>query len=230
MAKEVIQNKVKVHIIYKLLSGERVPGVTTILGILNKPALLAWAWRLGDQGIEMNSYRDDLAGVGKLVHSMILEHYDPNRTFDPAEFTPRDHDRAANSFLSFLEWEKHHLVEPVLLETPLVHEAEAYGGTLDFYGRVDGLKTLMDFKSGSGIYEEAYYQAAAYRELLKNGHPLDEPLPLLYEVEQTIILNVGRSENEDFNAVVITRSMDMEWQIFLACRAIHRLRKEIKKS
>ena len=133
--------------------------------------------------------------------------------------------------MSFLEWEKHHGVTPILLETPLVHEQHSYGGTLDFYGVVDGKKTLMDFKSGSGIYEEAFYQAAAYRELLMNGHALGkEPIPLLLDTEQTIILNIGRAENEDFNAVVVNRSMEKEWQIFLACRAIHNLRKEIKRS
>lgn len=31
--------KVKTHIRYKNLKGENVPGVTTVLGILNKPAL-----------------------------------------------------------------------------------------------------------------------------------------------------------------------------------------------
>ena len=35
------------HTIYKTLEGEIVPSVTTVLKILNKSALLDWAWRLG---------------------------------------------------------------------------------------------------------------------------------------------------------------------------------------
>src|SRR5438093_1588565 len=35
------------HTVYKNAAGKRVPGVTTILGILNKPALLKWAWEQG---------------------------------------------------------------------------------------------------------------------------------------------------------------------------------------
>ncbi len=42
--------KTKIHTVYKAKAGERVPYVTTILGILNKPALIEWAWKLGTEG------------------------------------------------------------------------------------------------------------------------------------------------------------------------------------
>ena len=31
------------HTVYKTADGIRVPGVTTVLGVLNKPALIKWA-------------------------------------------------------------------------------------------------------------------------------------------------------------------------------------------
>lgn len=34
----------KVHTKYISKDGEQVPGVTTILGILSKPALIHWSW------------------------------------------------------------------------------------------------------------------------------------------------------------------------------------------
>jgi hypothetical protein len=233
MPKEKIQEKAKVHTVYKKLDGTRVPGVTTVLGVLNKPALVGWAWGLGDRGISLDGYRDDLAGVGKLVHAMILRHYAPERTFDEKEYSPNDHDRAANSFLSFLEWEKRHLVEPFMLEMPMIDEVNDMGGTPDFIGDVDGIPTLMDFKSGSGIYKEAHYQAAAYRHLTNHGFLLSDEnrmIPLGYKTERAIILNIGRAENEDFTEVIINRPQPLEWQIVLACRSIYRLEKELKKA
>jgi hypothetical protein len=63
--------KTKAHIIYKLADDSRVPGCTTICGILDKPALLEWANRIGLQGIEMRRYVDDKADIGTLAHDMI---------------------------------------------------------------------------------------------------------------------------------------------------------------
>lgn len=67
-----------------------------------------------------------------------------------------------------------------------------FGGTPDLYCELDGVHTLVDFKTGSGIYEPEHpAQLAAYiRLLLDNGYP----------VEQGIILNIPRTENENFDA------------------------------
>ena len=49
------------HTVYKLASGARVPGVTTVLSVLNKPALVPWANKLGLEGIDVRKYVDALA-------------------------------------------------------------------------------------------------------------------------------------------------------------------------
>lgn len=233
MGKPPVQEKLRVHTVYKKLDGTRVPGITTILGVLNKPALVPWAWGLGDRGIALDEYRDDLAGVGKLVHAMILKHYAPKRSFDESEYSPIDHDRASNSFLSFLEWEKHHDVIPFYLEAPMIDEENEMGGTPDFLGAVDTIPSVMDFKTGSGIYREAVYQVAGYRHLAEHGFFLSDEerkSPIGFHTEQAIILNIGRSEYEDFTEMVIRRPQPKEWQIVLACRQIYRLEKELKKA
>ncbi len=227
---EVVQEKTRTHTVYKTMDGLRVSGATSILKVLDKPALVKWAWALGDAGIEMDAYRDDLAGVGRLVHAMILRHFDSGREFNAAEYSPIDHDRAANAFIKFLDWEKTRCPVPVLVETPLVSEQYLFGGTPDFYGTINGIKTLVDYKSGKDIYDEAYYQMASYKHLLKFGHTLDGQTPLDLDVEQVIILNIGRSEKEDTREVVIRRPMDDEWKIFLACRDIYETKKIIKRS
>ena len=46
-----LPKKANAHTQYKLVDGTKVPSVTTVLGILNKPALVKWANNLGLQGI-----------------------------------------------------------------------------------------------------------------------------------------------------------------------------------
>ena len=38
-----------------------------------------------------------------------------------------------------------------------------YAGTMDLYGRVQGVPTILDWKSGRAIYGEALLQNIAYR-------------------------------------------------------------------
>ncbi len=111
--------KVKAHIRYLNKNGERVPGVTTFIGILNKPALVPWANNLGLQGINVKDYVNDKADIGTLAHEMIFSHLKKEKP-DLSFYSQKQIDLAENSFLKYLEWEKKHTLKPILLETPLV--------------------------------------------------------------------------------------------------------------
>ena len=56
------------HQVYKTADGTRVPGVTTICGVMDKPALVKWANNLGLQGTDSTKYVDALAASGTLAH------------------------------------------------------------------------------------------------------------------------------------------------------------------
>jgi hypothetical protein len=91
-----------------------------------------------------------------------------------------------------------------------------FGGTIDFYGTLDGVLTLCDLKTGSGIYDEHYYQICAYRQLLQeNGR----------DVQQARIINIPRKDNEDFTEKIYT-SFDRGLSVFQHCLAIYTLQKE----
>ena len=211
--------RAKAHIQYKLKDGTRVPGVTTVLGILNKPALVKWANNLGLQGIDSSKYVDDKAAIGTLAHQMIADHLRKVDT-DASDYSAKQIDQAENSVLSYLEWEKGHDVKPVLIEEPLVSEIYKYGGTIDCLAKIDGKPTLLDFKTGKAIYPEMFYQLAAYSELLlEDGHILDA----------SMILRIGRDATEGFE-VVKRDSLIKELEMFDHCLAIYNLQKEIKKN
>lgn len=61
---------------YKQRSGERVPGVTTINGILDKPPLVWWAWKQGKDQQEAFIYEDLFRILGPAVNTDVT-HYPP---------------------------------------------------------------------------------------------------------------------------------------------------------
>jgi len=206
------------HIRYKNKDGILVPGVTTVLSVLNKPALVKWANNLGLQGIDSTKYRDAMADIGTLAHYVIMCHL-KNQTPVLDDYSPEQIDKAENCSLSFYEWEKNHPLEPVLIEEPLVSEEFQFGGTVDCCAKCNGDLLLVDFKTGKGIYSEMFYQLAAYRQLLvEHGH----------DVGSARILRIGRSEDEGFEEQVRT-NLDNEWAIFEHCLQIYQLQKKLKK-
>jgi len=204
--------RARAHIRYELADGTRVPGVTTVLNVLNKPALVNWANKLGLDGIEVNKYVDVLATIGTVAHAMILAHH-KGEQFPGDEYDPEIVDKAENCLISFFEWEKKHDVEVVLAEASLVSEQHRYGGTMDLYCRLDGVLSLIDYKTGKGIFPEHMYQVAAYRNLLEeHGH----------KVEQVKILRVGRDENEGFDEKSLADT-SREWAIFSHALKLYQL-------
>ena len=210
-------NKAKIHTVYKTADSKRVPSVTTILGILNKPALLDWAWKCGCDGLDYKEVRDNAADIGILAHYLICCHLKGKQP-DTSEYSSADLDKAENSLIKYWDWEKGHELEQILIETPLVSEDYQFGGTIDFYGKVDGQPTLLDFKTGKALYKEATMQVVTYAHLLnENGHSVD-----------TIkILRIGRDETEGFEEKTIY-DYETGWQIFLRCLDIYNLQKVLK--
>jgi len=203
--------------IYKNKEGKRLAGTTTIIGLLNKPQLVAWANRLGLDGIETGKYVDDLAGVGTLAHAMVFAHLN-NSKLNTDDYSKNDIDRAENAMISFLEWAKDKKIKVILSETPLVSEVNQFGGTPDLYCEINGEKLLIDFKTGKAIYDEHFLQVSAYKMLLEeNGH----------KVDKAIIVRIGRDETEGFETRMITNFKTHE-DIFKHLLAIYQLKKEAR--
>lgn len=219
MASEKLK-KTKAHTRYKNDEKKTVPGVTTVLGILAKPALVPWANKLGLEGVEVGKFVDKTARIGTLAHEKLAHHLGGEAP-DLDAYSAEEDSLSDNALLSYFEWEKNHTLEPMMVEVPMVSEKYQYGGTVDFYGMLDGKPAIIDFKTGKAIYDEYFHQLAAYVQLIEEqGHPIDS----------VRILRVGRSEDEGFDERVVSRdALQPHWRIFLACLEIYNLRKEIKK-
>ena len=223
--------KTKAHTRYKNKANKVVPGVTTIIGGnlgWNTQVLIAWARRTALAGEDPDKVRDKAADIGTLAHALIEEHITTSAPHlepviaEKAEYSQNDLDIAENAFLAYLEWENRMGIdltdERVRAEERLVSEWLQYGGTLDFIAPIQGVLSLIDFKSTNGLYPEHRIQLAAYGWLYEENY--GEALPLH-------LLQVSKTEG-DFHHHKFDDLSD-EFEVYRLLRRIHALGLAIKK-
>ena len=186
------------------LNGIEYPSVTTITGILDKPALLGWASNCAVDYIQENldaikdpddvhrgegvleqarkaysQKRDDAASHGTKVHKAI-ELYIHGQNY--SEFL--DTEESRTGFKAFLSWEEKNHVEWLETECAVYSQTYGYAGRFDAIAIVNGHRYLIDFKTSKGVYDEMKYQLCAYRqaynEMLQEGQETIENLAILH--------------------------------------------------
>lgn len=163
-----------------LLNGEKVNGVTTVLQRLNKPALIYWSANMAAKHIEATlrpgisldeveikqlakdalwahrNTRDGAADMGTWVHQFIqdfVEGKNPQEAVNP---------QLSKATKSFKDWYKTINVKNQDCEKRLCSPTLKLAGTVDMICELDGKLTIIDWKTGSGIYPEMLLQMAAY--------------------------------------------------------------------
>ena len=231
--REDFGQRVKAHIRYSYESDEKapdgtpikvfVPGVTTVLNELGgDDYLIGWANKLGLEGIDNRLYMTAAGRVGTLAHDLIERELD-GAEYSLKEWSEDEQERAGYSVKAFNAWKAGKLIEPILVEKPLVSRKHKFGGKLDLYGRVDGKLTLWDIKSSRFIGLSHKCQVTAYGELLEeNGY--ERP-------EQFILIRVGRDEQTAEAEIheLKQAKMPLYWRIFLNCLDNYQIKKELKE-
>jgi len=163
---------------YKTKDGQRVPGVTTIIGRFKESgALIAWAYNRGKEGLELYDSRDKAAELGSIVHELV-EKFIKNEypLFSTLGLSDNDIKSVKSAFQAFEEWFESNKFEIVEQEIHLVSEQHKYGGTPDAIARDGkGRLVLLDWKTSNGVYQDFLYQLGAYRILWNETFP-DNPL------------------------------------------------------
>lgn len=178
------------HTIYRTADRKRVPGVTTVLGVINKPQLLKWAHQCGLDGEDFNKVRDKAADIGTIGHAMVEAHL-RGMELDTSNLNPDHVSQAENAFLKFLSWWDAEGFEVLETEVVLVSEVWRCGGTADIIARDrQGRIVLVDLKTGKGIYDEHLVQTSAYAEFYEENYQTP--------VDKIVICRIGREECGDF--------------------------------
>ena len=156
--------------------GERVPGVTTVIGGSlgwNKSALLHWANKCGQDGHYHYDVSQKAADAGTIAHRMV-ECFIHGKDVPTKEESTWDDDakqKGEQALLNFIQWSESVKFEVLETELSLVSKTLDYGGTIDCVARVNGKKVLFDWKSGSGTYPDHIIQVEAYRHLYDEHFP-----------------------------------------------------------
>lgn len=206
------------YTVYKNSNGDRVPGVTTILGVMDKPALVKWANNLGLQGIDSAKYVDGLARIGTLAH-YIIECYLKKQDVDYSDYTENEITAAENSVLKFFRWLESNNFEVIASELQLVSDKYNYGGTIDCICKLNGKVTLLDFKTCKGCYSEHHTQAVAYKLLAEEFD---------YKIDDIRILRIGRDDDEGFEEITVGK-IDAHERRFHICRELYEVNKELNR-
>ena len=180
----------KFHWFTKHGEKERIDGVTSITGLLDKSTpLVIWATRLAKEHMlqylensagktftleelspvieeAVNKHRaakEEAADIGTMVHDY-AEAFGKAKLFGQ-ELPPIKEDwdeRVLNGVMAFLDWHNSENVKFVAAERIVYSKKHNYAGKMDALLEIDGRPVIGDYKTGKGLYNDHYYQLAGY--------------------------------------------------------------------
>lgn len=186
-----------------------VPSVTTVLGIIAKPALIQWAANMAVEyvagAINAGQSYDELelsaifeagkkshyqkkvdAGtLGTFVHKWVEQYIKGENPGAPIN------EGLKAAVDQFLVWAKEHNVEFLMSEQMIYSKKYRYTGTLDFICKMNGELYVGDLKTSSGIYAEYMIQTAAYRYAREEEFPEEK-------FAGQLIIRIGKDGEFDF--------------------------------
>jgi len=211
-------------------NGKIVFGVTSITGVLDKPALMYWSANMGaeyaDKVLVPGMVIDELnkpaiiegiktafrkkskeaADIGTAVHKYLEDYLNAGINGEPLPEMPVNK-HIKNAILAFLEWTKENKVKFVSAERKVYSKKHGYAGTLDALGYVNGKLAIVDFKTSSGIYPEMFIQTSAYAQAVNEEDGT--------EIKDCYIVRVPKDGSEF--EVQKDDHLDLNFKSFLGC-------------
>lgn len=142
---------------------------------ISKMSRMAWLttmeFRLGKE----KAHRKLLAKAGELgsqTHEMIewTLHKMMGREMGAP---PKIQDKAMWAFMAWEDWAKSVDLKPLLIEQVVYSRKYGFAGTLDLLAEIKGKVTVVDWKTGKAVYDEAHLQNAAYRVAIREMRHAD---------------------------------------------------------
>lgn len=230
------------------INGREVAGTTSIVGVIDKPALMPWAVKISMEYLKNNltdlTKLDDVieeskkqpneakksAGrFGTVVHAL-CEHF--NNT---GEVLPIDSPKLPQEVLDiqidksqqkkavklteqYKKWFEDNKVKIHYVEQNVFSETYFVGGIFDMVLEIDGKMYLGDFKTSSGVYPSQFVQMGGYEI------QLEEMMERGYidniQIDGYIVIHIPRKGSLKEHRIVDTNNYK---RAFRACLYIYRL-------
>ncbi len=176
-----------------------VASVTTILSLLGDEFLLSWSNWLGTKGIDYKEFLQRMANVGTVIHDSI-ETFGREDAIHPFNHPlihqdPKISSMVTNAYQAYMSWYGRHSQEPILREESMVSNKYYYGGTIDYFGKVDKVVTLIDYKTSNFLSFKYLLQLIGYCIMLKEDGTYDK-------IEQIGILRLSK-KNIEYEYILI---------------------------
>lgn len=208
------------------IEGCKYPSVTTVLQVINKPALGPWyakeerrlmetallevlsrdgahdpEWVLGEMakaltGVKAADKKKQEAASIGSAAHAWIEWRTKRMLGKDIGPEPVIPDAAQWAVEAWKDWAKAVEFKPVMAERVVYCPTCCFAGTLDWVGFVRGVLTLGDYKTSKAVYAEAYLQNIAYRHALQSCEGVT--------VERGLILRLPKViDDPDFEAVPV---------------------------
>lgn len=211
-------------------NGKIVYGVTSVTGVLDKPALMYWSANMGaefaDKALVPGMVIDELnkpaiidgiktafrkkskeaADIGTAVHAYLEAYLNAGINKQPLPAMPVN-PLIRKEIEAFLAWTKENDVKFIASERKVYSKKYGYAGTLDALGYVNGELAIIDFKTSSGIYDDMFVQTSAYANAVNEEDKT--------EITKTYIVRVPKDGSEF--EVQVDEDMDINFKSFLGC-------------
>ncbi|MEM3356873.1 MAG: hypothetical protein QW166_03495 [Candidatus Bathyarchaeia archaeon] len=214
----------------------RYPGVTGMLSIINKPALINWAKKealvLVETALQrrLNGKQSARITLNKSWIEDVLK--DARKRPDTikeeaADFGTQTHeiinaiiqgkepsqipDEILAPLNAFKDWWQNSGISLIAGEVPVASIEHGYGGCLDALGVKGDSYILIDVKTSSGFWPEYALQVAAYNQALKETYGI--------ECFKAIILKLGKKLPISFEVKTVA-DLKLSLKAFLSAKAL----------
>lgn len=154
------------------------PTVTQLLNVLNKPALVYWANKLGLHGTSLSDYYAKSRGDGISLHKQINDYIKNGKAMNDEK----------NQILCDMFFKDK---EVLAMEKDI--ENIYFRGRYDMLFRSNGYTYIADFKSSKDIYFENKLQLVAYRKCI----PIQDIKYCIIQIPEFILKPVLITKNEE---------------------------------
>lgn len=232
------------------VNGEWKPltGVTTILGVIAKPALIQWsaneAVKHIIETVNIFTLREDGEPVYEVPHSLLEEAKSAHRKRKETAGTwgtnvhalierivldaikqggvIEKHDGVVGEYEKpvkhFLDWAIKNKVRFLASEKHVYSKEMFVGGIADIICEIDGKLFVGDIKTSSGIYPEHFIQCSAYAEILKE---MGAPA-----CDGVVVINLNKRGEIETSTMY---NPSRYFEAFKSALNIYRLLEELKK-